>query len=194
MNRLHALRAEALTARVKGAALAASMILHHQLSLSHPSSPLFRAAIFICSPLPFSHSLDHGIDARAYFGSNAMAPSRADCPTKVPEHLITDAHYLRGEEELDPCNGQCLADESMASKRKEINYQMFHSSVDDVRIDIPTVHVVGRKDEWRLHSLDVMKLCREQFARVLEHEGGHEVPRSADEDICDAIETAVMAL
>ena len=188
------MRAEALTTWVKGAALAASMILHHQLSHSHPSPPLFRAAIFICSPLPFSHSLDHGIDARAYFGFDAMAPSRADCLTKVPDYLITDARYLRGEDELESCNGQCLADGSIASKRKEVNYQMFHSSVDDVRIDIPTVHIVGKKDEWRLHSLDVMKLCRGQLTRVLEHEGGHEVPRSADEDICDAIETAVMAL
>ena len=100
----------------------------------------------------------------------------------MPEHLITDAAYLKGEEEFE------------GEEKREIFYQMFHASVDEVRIASPTVHLFGRKDKWRLHSVDVVKLCQPQRAQVVEHDGGHEVPKSADEDICDAIEAAYMMM
>ena len=171
-----------LTGAQKGAALAASMILHHQID--HPSEPLlFRAAIFICSPVPFSYSLDYGIDTRTYFGLKVAKPSRAGCSTTVPKYLITDAAYLKGEEALEPKrDGQYI-------RSVPTYYQMFHPSADDIRIAIPTAHIYGRKDKWRLHSIDLAKLCRRDLASVLQHDGGHEVPRSASEEICDLIET-----
>ena len=67
---------------------------------------------------------------------------------------------------------------------------MYHPSVDSVRIKIQTVHVYGRHDKWWLHSKDLVKLCSKESATVFEHDGGHEIPRSASEDICDAIEIA----
>lgn len=71
----------------QGAALAASMILHHQIE--HPSeSPLFHAAIFICAPLPFACSPSHGIDVRKYFGVDVSEPLSTDRPTMVPARLI----------------------------------------------------------------------------------------------------------
>ena len=71
----------------QGAALAASMILHHQIE--HPSeSPLFRAAIFICAPLPFACSPDHGMDVRKHFGVDVSEPLSTDRPTIVPARLL----------------------------------------------------------------------------------------------------------
>ncbi|MCJ1396152.1 hypothetical protein MMC18_009041 [Xylographa bjoerkii] len=163
----------------QGAAVAASIILHHQLE--HPlQRSLFRVAIFFCSPLPFAHSLDYGIDTRTYFGVEGTAPSRDGCPTIVPKHLITDAAYLRVEEECPDVQGT-----------QEIHYQMFHPSVDDFRIEIPTAHIFGLRDPWYLHSGDVLKLCLRDRASVFEHDYGHEVPRFLNEEICDVIETAV---
>lgn len=60
---------------------------------------LFGVGIFICSPIPFSKSIQHGIDTRTHFGLKADAPSRPGAPSGVPDYLITDAAYLNGEEE-----------------------------------------------------------------------------------------------
>ena len=163
----------------QGAALAASMILHHELS--RPSQPpLFDVAIFISSPLPFSYSLDYGIDTRNYFGIKQSAPSRPGCCTTVPKHLYTPTAYLNSGQEL--ANG---------TRESEIFYQMFHPSDSDIRISIPTAHIYGRKDIWRLHSRDVEELSRSEQACVFVHDYGHEIPRQYSEEICDTIETAV---
>lgn len=142
--------------------------------------------------MPFSQSLDVGIDARKYFGLGDLpSPSRPGCPTIVPEYLITDPAYLKGDDELD--DSSSIEDDSQLSRQDSHRtfYQMYHSSVDNVRIEIPTVHIFGRQDKWRLHSKDLIKLCWKKLATVFEHDGGHEIPKPASEDICDAIEVAV---
>ena len=143
--------------------------------------------------MPFSQSLDFGIDARKHFGlKDIQRPSRSGCPTNVPEYLITDPAYLQGEGELE--NSSSSSDDDGGQQAQDVSsgtyYQMYHSSVDSVRINIPTVHVYGRQDKWRLHSIDLVKLCSRDLTTVFEHDGGHEIPKSASEDICDAIETA----
>ncbi|KAF6820844.1 hypothetical protein CPLU01_12658 [Colletotrichum plurivorum] len=190
----------------QGAAVAASMILHHQLE--HPSAPpLFRFAIFIGSPLPFSHSLMHGIDTRSYFG----VPYGLDCrlfadykrPHKVPGYLITPDRYLKddSDDEGTVSSSSTDEDESPIATPLEtpspagegVFYQMFHSTADEVRMNIPTVHIFGRKDPWYLHSKDVLQLACPENASVLEHCYGHEVPRHLSEEICDLIESAVVS-
>ena len=155
------------------------MILHHELA--NPSQPpLFDVAIFISSPLPFSYSLDYGIDTRKYFGIKESTPSRPGCCTTVPRHLYTPAAYLRSDQELANSIGE-----------SQIHYQMFHPSDSDTRISIPTAHIYGRKDVWRLHSMDVKELSQREKASVFEHDYGHEIPRDYSEEICDTIEIAV---
>ena len=163
----------------QGAALAASMILHDEIA---GRTPIFRMAIFICSPVPFSYSLQYGIDTRTYFGLQADAPIRPGCPCKVPEYLITDKAYLQGEEGEDDVSATY--------------YQMFHPTVDTVRINIPTAHIYGRKDPWRRHSLDLVRLCRKEGTSVYEHSSGHVIPKQDDEEeeMCNVIETAMASI
>ena len=111
----------------------------------------------------------------------------------MPEHLITDPAYLKGEDELDDSSSDDDTQPASQVSRRTY-YQMYHSSVDSVRIKIPTVHVYGRQDKWRLHSKDLEKLCLRDLTTVFEHDGGHEIPRSASEEICDAIETAAATI
>ena len=145
--------------------------------------------------MPFSQSLDFGIDARKYFGLRAIQrPSRPGCPTKVPEYLITDPAYLMGEDELDDSSSSNDESQSALMVPRGVYYQMYHSSVDSVRISIPTVHVYERQDKWRLHSMDLVRLCSSDFATIFEHDGGHDIPKSASEEICDAIEIAAAAV
>lgn len=145
-------------------------------------------AIFLCSPIPFSQSLEYGIDARRYFGlSGKLKPSRPGCPTIVPEYLITDPAYLKHENELDE-NSSDEDGPSTFHNPREIYYQMYHASVDRIRINVPTANILGRQDQWRLHSKELADLCARDLTILVEHDGGHEIPRSASEEVCDAIE------
>lgn len=181
----------------KGAALAASIILHHELEYTS-EPPIFRFAIFIGSPLPFSHSLQYGIDTRTYFG----VPYSLRCtkfdnnkrPNKVPGYLITPDRYLKedfdDEESSDNEKATVKSTLKRVAVEKEIFYQMFHSTADEVRMKIPTVHIFGRQDPWYLHSKDMLQLACPDQALVLEHFSGHEVPKHLSEEICDLIEAA----
>ncbi|KAL8646418.1 MAG: hypothetical protein Q9226_006865 [Calogaya cf. arnoldii] len=146
----------------------------------------------------FSQSLDFGIDARKYFGLRGIQrPSKPGCPTTVPAYLVTDPAYLEADNEQDESSSSSSSDDDSQPFRKRAHptfYQMYHFSVDTVRIQIPTVHIYGRQDKWRLHSKDLVSLCPKNLATVFEHDGGHEIPKSASEDICDAIETPVAGI
>ena len=74
---------------------------------------------------------------------------------------------------------------------EKIRYQMFYGDVDDVRIPIPTAHVYGREDMWRLHSMELLRLCDGASATVHEHDGGHEVTHGSADEVCDAIESVL---
>lgn len=110
----------------------------------------------------------------------------------------------RYEVEEETGGAACLNDSSSSSSDDEsqpallvprgIYYHMYHSSVDSVRIKIPKVHVYGRRDRWRLHSKDLVRLCSRDLATVVEHDGGHEIPKSAGGEICNAIEIGAVAV
>lgn len=46
------------------------------------------------------------------------------------------------------------------------------------RIPIPTLHVIGREDEFAEHSRTLVELCRVDKAEVMVVDGGHDLPRS----------------
>lgn len=161
------------------------MILHHELQGYPHQKPLFRFAIFMASPVPFAKCVEHGIDARKYFGLSGgvhSKPVRAGCPEDIPSYLITDKAYLRGEAELEG--------KSPSSLHRSF-YQMFHPTVDSVRIGIPVAHIYGQLDPWRLHSKELAALCKPETSCELLHDQGHEVPRGVEEEMCDLIENTV---
>ncbi|KAF2129620.1 hypothetical protein P153DRAFT_431540 [Dothidotthia symphoricarpi CBS 119687] len=72
---------------------------------------------------------------------------------------------------------------------RNTQYHMFHPTVDKVHIRVPTGHVMGTQDKWFCHSKDLVGLCQEEWRVVLQYHGGHEVPRTYTEEICDVVET-----
>ncbi|KIW12712.1 hypothetical protein PV08_09990 [Exophiala spinifera] len=46
------------------------------------------------------------------------------------------------------------------------------------RISIPTLHVIGKNDEFAEHSKTLVKLCKSDKAEVLITDGAHDLPRS----------------
>jgi pimeloyl-ACP methyl ester carboxylesterase len=171
----------------QGAALAAGMLLHQQIE--HPNAPpLFRAAMFICSPLPFSCMPNYGIDIRRYFGVEPVpCLATAGRPNTVPSDLVAEAYFLRNDQELEPDSTDAEPHGTGVSSPGPY-YNMFHPSVDNLRITIPTAHVYGRKDAWRRHSMELRGLCSPTDRVEFQHDGGHEVPRTASEEISDIFE------
>ncbi|KAK5992003.1 Esterase alnB-like protein [Cladobotryum mycophilum] len=179
----------------QGASLAASLIIHDQIE--NPGQPsLFKAAIFLCAPLPFSRCLTQGIDTRKSFGL-ALLDVVDGRPTEIPTHLIPkDAYFLQADEQADCSEEFCKLHASCSISKPNISsgvyYQMFHSTVDGVKINIPTTHVYGRSDPWKPHSMDLIDLCSREKALIYQHDGGHEIPRDEGEGICDIIESTVI--
>ena len=178
--------------------MAASIIL--QCEIDGSPSP-FEAAIFICSPLPFSRTIKHGIDSRSYFGVPTERTFPLERPTTVPAYLLPDEYFLRGDEDSEDSDesGSDLASITQgfvlkSSRRQDPEggpfYNMFHPSIDHVRSPLPTAHVYGAKDSWRQHSMDLTQFFPQK--QTLEHNGSHEIPQSASEDICDLIEELII--
>lgn len=159
----------------QGAALAASLILHTELA---GQPPPFRAAMLICSTLPSSGSLEYGIDVRDYFGITGP-------PTERPRVLPDESLVVRHE--------YFLRTENVRDANPPVYYNLFHADVDTVRIRIPTAHIYGRHDTlWRQQSLAMIQLCSGKVYRF-EHGGGHEVPRSEAEEMCNFVEELIHA-
>jgi pimeloyl-ACP methyl ester carboxylesterase len=181
----------------QGASLAASLILDHQLAYPN-APPLFSAAIFMCAPLPFSRCLMQGIDSRRHFGLN-VGNSLDGRPADVPSSLIPEDPYFL-QTEIGPAPGgetcslheYCKLGTGISEESDGWRFQMFHHSVDHVRIQIPTAHIYGKFDVWRPHSVDLIALCDGKYAHIYEHDGGHEVPKGESEEICDIIESTLI--
>ena len=69
----------------------------------------------------------------------------------------------------------CASSLFYANNRKE--YEEKIMDVSKTEIQIPTVHVIGTKDEHRPFSLDLANLCDKRVCRVVECLMGHEIPR-----------------
>ena len=54
----------------------------------------------------------------------------------------------------------------------------FHPRCDQVRISIPVAHIAGRKDSYYPQGQQLVKFCDPLKVSVVEHEEGHNVPRS----------------
>ncbi|MCJ1298808.1 hypothetical protein MMC08_001598 [Hypocenomyce scalaris] len=136
----------------QGAALAASIILHHQIE-QPLSPPLFRAAVFISSFRPFSRDPSLGVDITEDPGTYA--------PPSAKEGLARCRW-------MDP-------------------------AVTKARIQIPTAHIYGDKDEFLNQALELVKLSEMSLASTFVHQGGHDIPVRPDvcKGIRDAIVTAV---
>lgn len=49
-----------------------------------------------------------------------------------------------------------------------------------IRLQVPTVHVIGSRDPHRPFGLDLTDLCDRRVRKVIEHKMGHEIPREKD--------------
>lgn len=141
----------------QGGALAASLILTHQLRpFEHPK--LFNFAIFISSVLPVTPSEKIGIDCTGYVvGYERSYPGFFG----LSDQELTEKTSSTTAHLFEPMDTTSEFESLLRSK-----------------IDIPTLHILGSKDEFHSFGRRVVNLCEERKSHVLVHDYGHEIPRS----------------
>lgn len=154
----------------QGAALAASLILAHQLLAAEEAPdaatkpPPFKFAVLICSVLPVAPTERLGVDATQFMLelerslSEFLGLSEEDTERKAgPAANNKVVHVFEPVSEPGP--GQALRPPQ-------------------TRIKIPTLHILGAEDRFLPYGRYVVNLCEDRQAEVLVNQCGHELPRS----------------
>jgi pimeloyl-ACP methyl ester carboxylesterase len=177
----------------QGGALAASLLLKHQIENPFDPPP-FRLAIFLCASLPFSWTAEHGFDVttlmllgQAATGDFAQwqhaSAQKPATPSDSTLLSLPIQQRVQAQKRIEALRG---------SSNESCLYRRFHPEDGaKTRIQIPTVHVIGARDEmFREQSVKLAELCDERMAETVTHAKGHEVPREACQDIARAIQEA----
>lgn len=158
----------------EGAAVAASLLLSDETDAKMTGrDPLFKVAIFFNGVMVFSPSSDIGNDMTmvvrkqeenlAYFLNGIDTPPIFD----IEEQEINSG-YSSGSDELS------ISGEGVATCGNIFGFQADSCSS---RISIPTLHFIGRDDQFAEHGINLVKLCGSGMTEVLEFDVGHELPR-----------------
>jgi pimeloyl-ACP methyl ester carboxylesterase len=152
----------------QGAALAASLLLYHQLQT--PQKPLpFKMAIFIAGGLPLSPSPNIGKDITL----------EAQMVEKTARILLSSVEENDHRSKLGAV--QFSTHEVESEQLPGLDSKIFSFDPEfsvKASIAIPTVHIIGSNDPWAGYSKSLVKLCRTDLAKVHFHNGAHEVPRN----------------
>lgn len=164
----------------QGASLAASFILECQTM--RPTQPLpFRFAMFICSSLPFSSSLDYGIDVTELFAAFEQRLAWKQGPEQPVEEQ-------KGYFQSYGCLGLGRSPASESSDDSDeddprlesgpARIYSWHPLLNSSRIKIPSAHIYGRRDPYISQSKELVNFCSPDLRMTFDHGGGHEIPRS----------------
>ncbi|KKP03792.1 hypothetical protein THAR02_04122 [Trichoderma harzianum] len=160
----------------QGAAVAATVIAHE--TKLNPHQELFKVAIFLSATGPFD--LSAGRLRLSYEGTvDDIKIDRYDAlegGSLVPDDGTdwkTDHRSIGIIQEFQARRTH-LSDLGQQSIDVLLRY---HSSVHGVLINIPTVHVVGFKDDYADQGRDLAAICDPKISQVVTHDGGHQLPR-----------------
>jgi hypothetical protein len=169
--------------------LSAALILKYQEE-NPTSPPLFRFAIFISSWLPMSwtHQLGHDV-TKLYLGDDPLTTDTA----------AWQSQDSSGKTQLGPLKKvafQALIDISPETETKwqttvdllaraenaHLRPRCFHPDLYDGRLDLATAHLWGDQDIFAQHARMVLRLCDSELATFYQHDGGHDIPQSWEDN------------
>jgi hypothetical protein len=156
----------------QGCSVIGSFLLYH--AAERPKEPLpFKVAIFICGGMPLPVLEDLGI----YVGAEAR---EWDELSKWELHEKASA-TVRKEPGFDRW-GSSKFDSEAAIDRSNVFGINFKSGVpEELRINIPTVHIYGCRDPRFPSSRQLEHFCEDGAKRKsYDHSGGHDIPRSSE--------------
>lgn len=134
----------------QGAALASSMMLQH--AKSNPGEELFRYAIFAGASLPYN--LDEPACSLPLEGGTS-------------EVILPRAMQNDTEPRGFPAAPGLVHEPFLGRYRPEI---------EQAKINVPTLHIIGDADQYASQSRLLSKLCDTQ-AKIIYHPEGHRIPR-----------------
>ena len=178
----------------QGSALGATVMLTE--AIKNPGRPPFAMGIFLSSTMPFDFG--SGILRLKDDGVNGLNATHLD-------HSFRNLESEKGKVNwLTDCRSKGVIDEFQARHQE---YQQ-HSGAGSVEVDVllryhptthtqrlllPTVHVIGTKDDYADHGRDLYGMCDARQATLISHDGGHQLPRHMTivAKVADAIMRAV---
>lgn len=164
----------------QGAALAASFLLCHKYIKKHSASrgnagDPFKVAIFFNSVMLISPSESIGIDIGSRLQDQATKhdkflrgddSSSSTTTTSTPSSTHSDEYLF---EELAIENHGTEVWSNIFGFPPEAFYG---------RIETPTLHIIGKQDQFAEHAHTLVELCRPDKAETILWDGGHEIPRT----------------
>ena len=166
----------------QGCSLIASFIIYH--NNERPEEPLpFAAAIFICGGIPLVMLSDLGLPVSAEAWeinkrtSRELQEKAGAAGDQVQAVLEGDLEARRGLwDRTDTLEQDPLA--PFPTDRTNVFGLNFTQFPDQLKINIPTVHIYGSKDPRYPSSVQLAHFSEEGRRRTFDHAGGHDIPRT----------------
>ncbi|PGH19326.1 hypothetical protein AJ80_04079 [Polytolypa hystricis UAMH7299] len=153
----------------QGAALASSMML--QRAKEDPyAPPLFRLAIFAGASLPYN--LDDRERQSKYEAEISETPA-----SKTRNESSLDSTHGAPEPQAESADFEPRAFPSVPAESEEPFLGRYHpdSEMETVRITAPTLHLIGRSDQFGSQAILLTQLCGGALT-IVHHNAGHELP------------------
>ncbi|KAL2817279.1 serine hydrolase-domain-containing protein [Aspergillus cavernicola] len=200
----------------QGTALAASMILLHELQAQETefldpdpeSTGPFKSAIFICGgpSLPLLESIGYYISPHTKsrdLASRSVLSSMADSAAILSRGssrwsspgLDFDSPPTHPDPDHDQHPGPRVEEQLPSSFTFNKEAEIRREIAGPVQISIPTVHIYGEKDPRYIAGIQLSEVCVRGKRKVYNHGGGHEIPRfeAVSSAIADLVRWAVWA-
>ncbi|RAL67674.1 hypothetical protein DID88_008417 [Monilinia fructigena] len=151
----------------QGCAFIAGFLLDHQVTRPHIPLP-FSCVVFICGGIPLPIVEDLGIEI--------PEKSRALEIQSVKELSATAASVETAQPGDDYWNTKAEKTSILNVENVDLENPYNLQVPEGWKIQIPTVHIYGKKDPRWLASLNLASFCGGK-RRVWDHGGGHDIPR-----------------
>ncbi|KAH8692260.1 serine hydrolase FSH [Talaromyces proteolyticus] len=144
--------------------------------------PLFRFMVFWGGNLPWSADQEEGIEVTDWILAHRLVPPDIE---DIRSFNAWAAEHPDDRPDPDDPTGinpalHPLIPGWLAGKvfdRRNYYTRVYHPDVTQTRLQIPTLHVLGKADEVYGGSKRMAELCNAKTRVVYEHKGGHDVPR-----------------
>jgi pimeloyl-ACP methyl ester carboxylesterase len=155
----------------QGCTLTSSFLLYHQAQYPNRKPP-FKVAIFICGGVPLNVVEDLGVfvsqEAKEWDESSKQA---------LQAKASSKAILRKGTERWGEGFGPFAHDKQDNDNVFGIDFSRVPK---EMLIQIPTVHVYGRRDPRFPASVTLAHFCEGSVRRTFDHGGGHDIPRTRD--------------
>jgi len=175
----------------QGSAIGATVMLT-EAAKNNGKQP-FKMGVFLSTTMPFDFG--SGVLQLKYDRRDGLSAMHYDADLRTPTAKSEDVDWrtdCRSKGVIDEFEARhpCVQD----SESVEVDVLLrYHPTTHSQRLRVPTVHVIGRKDDYAEHGKNLYGMCDPRYATVVTHDGGHQLPRDVNTvaKVADSIIRAV---